>query len=135
MEIRLTPQESETHFHNSLCNGYGFGGYGLEFSYTQKDYQTAKKSLESKMKSGEFKSDVICREDVWMEILRIGGKLKVTDIECDGEYTRTIKLKDVHERVQKTPLRHLMDAVNENDDAYTADAIMQTVFFEDIIFG
>ena len=30
---------------------------------------------------------------------------------------------------------HLMDAINENDDACTADVILQTVIYEDIIFG
>jgi hypothetical protein len=29
----------------------------------------------------------------------------------------------------------LMDAVNENDDADTADAILQTVFYGEVIFG
>lgn len=35
----------------------------------------------------------------------------------------------------KTPIDHLMDAINQEDDAITADVILQTVFYEDIIFG
>ena len=77
----------------------------------------------------------ICVEDVWMEILRNGKELCLVDEGCDGEYTRSITLKDVHDRVQKTPIDHLMDAINEEDDATTADVILQTVFYEDIIFG
>lgn len=134
MEIKLSKEESEKYFHNALCNHFGVSGYGLEFSYDKKDRAKAIKSLEAKRAKDKIK-DTVCREDVWMEILRTGGKLKVIDHECDGEYTRSITLKDVHERVQKTQLRSLMDMINENDDADTADAIFQTVFFEEIIFG
>ena len=124
LKVSLTPQESENFFHNALCNMMSIGGYGLVFDYEKEDYTKARKSLQKKSETGEFKSVCgICREDVWMEILRIGGKLKVIDEENDGEYTREITLKDVHERVQKTPVRHLMDAINENDDAETADVI------------
>ena len=59
----------------------------------------------------------------------------MVDHECDGEYTRSISIKDVHERVSKTPIRHLMDMINEDGDAVTSDVVLQTVFFEDVIFG
>jgi hypothetical protein len=59
----------------------------------------------------------------------------MVDVEGEGDMTRSICLADVHERVQQTPHRHLMNMVEENDDADTADAILQTVFFSDIIFG
>ena len=125
MEIKLSTQESEEIFFNALCNGLGYmGGYGLEFEYSDKQYSEAKKKLDSP-----------CFEDVLMQILRDGGKLTMVDVECDGEYTRSISLADVHARVQTTPLRFLMDMINEEDDAETADVVLQTVFFEDIIFG
>ena len=63
------------------------------------------------------------------------GQLKVVDEGCDGEYTKSITLKTVHERVSHTPFRHLNDALNEGGDAITADVILQTVFFDDVIFG
>ena len=69
-----------------------------------------------------------------MEILRIGGKLTLVDEE-NGMGDKSILLKDVHSRVAKTPIRHLMDAVNEQDDADTADCIIQTVFYKEVIFG
>ena len=125
MQIQLTPQESETMFHNALCNGLGYmSGYGLEFEYSEEQYRAAKTKLQSP-----------CFEDVLMQILRDGGSLTFVDVECDGEYTRSVSLADVHERVQKTPLRFLIDMINEQDDAETADVMLQTVFFEEIIFG
>jgi hypothetical protein len=72
-----------------------------------------------------------------MEMLRMGYSLIMVDEEGDGDEdsNSTITLKDVHERVSKAPVRHLMDMINENDDAETADVIIQQVFFNDIIFG
>ena len=125
MKIILTNEESETMFHNALCNGLGYmSGYGLEFEYSDKQYSAAKTKLQSP-----------CFEDVLMQILRDGGSLTFVDVECDGEYTRSVSLADVHDRVQKTPLRFLTDMINEEDDAETADVVLQTVFFEEIIFG
>lgn len=130
MEIKLTKEEAELYFYNALCNGLGYvqSGYGIELTYTNGDYAKAKKSLQEKSKDG------ICYEDVLMEILRTGGALKMEDNE-NGEEVKVITLADVHERVAKTPIDHLNDMRNENDDATTADAIIQTVFYEDVIFG
>lgn len=127
MKINLTPEESETYFHNSLCNGHQIAYYGLQLDYDENEYKHAAKRLKDKGESP-------CLEDVWMEILRGGGVLTLIDEE-NGEDPSTIKLADVHERVQNTPVRHLMDAINENDDGDTADVILQTVFYGDVIFG
>lgn len=145
MEIKLTPQESEKYFHNALCNGMSEIGYsGLKFSYEGADYQKAKKSLQEKIDKKEYPHEMyvfkgetpsICREDVWMEILRNGDKLEIVDIEGDGTYTRSIGLAEVHERVQKTESSHLQDMISENDDASTAFEVLQMVFFEESIFG
>jgi hypothetical protein len=59
----------------------------------------------------------------------------MVDEEGEGENDSTISLSDVHERVPQTPIRFLTDMINENDDAETADVIIQTVFYDDIIFG
>ena len=129
MKIVLTKEESENHFHNALCNSSNMPYYGIFLDYSNTDYAAAKKSLKRKGQEGT------CQEDVWMEILRIGGKLTFIDEEKNGVGNKSITLKDVHSRVAKTPLNHLTDAINENDDADTADAILQTVFYGEVIFG
>jgi hypothetical protein len=131
MKITLTPTESDEMFHNALCNGLGYieEGYGLEFEYSEKEYQAAKETLT------KGKDTWVCYEDVLIQILRDGGSLIMNDIECEGEYTSEITLKDVHERVAETPLRFLTQMINEEDDAETADVVLQTVFFKEIIFG
>ena len=125
MTITLTPQESEEYFHNALCNGLSYiQDYGLGLDYEQTEYKAAREKLTNP-----------CYEDVLMQILRDGNRLTMVDVEGEGDMTRSICLQDVHERVQKTPHKHLIDMVDENDDAVTADVILQSVFFSDIIFG
>jgi len=131
MKIVFEKTEAEELFYNSLCNGLGYiGGYGLELTFEDADYEKAKTTLKKKTPN-----ETICYEDVLMQILREGGELVLIDHEYDGEYTSRIKLEDVHERVALTPIRHLTDAINENDDAETADCIIQSVFYKEVIFG
>jgi hypothetical protein len=68
-----------------------------------------------------------------MEMLRSGNTLWIVDQNDDERHPITLDL--IHERVQLTPIKHLMDALNERDDAITADCILQTVIYKDIIFG
>jgi len=125
MKITITPEESEEYFLNALCNGLGeMSGYGLGLDYEQLDYNAAKEKLTNP-----------CYEDIIMQILRDGNRLTMVDVEGEGDMTRSICLQDVHERVQNTPHDYLMDMVNENDDAVTADVILQSVFFSEIVFG
>lgn len=130
MKIVLTPQESEEYFHNALCNGLDYveSGYGLVMNYTSKAYKQAVESLQALNPDA-----VVCYEDVLMQILRDGGELNLYD-END-EQDNIIVLEDVHERVATTQLDHLLDMIAERDDAVTADVIIQTVFFKEIIFG
>jgi hypothetical protein len=131
MKIILEPQESETMFHNALCNGLSYiSGYGLTLEVDEQDYKAANQKLKS-----EKPNETICYEDVLFEILRMGNTLTLVDEEGDGENNSTISLSDVHERVSQTPIKFLIDMINENDDAETADVIIQTVFYQDIIFG
>jgi hypothetical protein len=131
MNIILTNEESETMFHTALCNGLSYiSGYGLDLSYDEQDYKAASQKLKS-----EKPNEVICYEDVLLEVLRMGNTLTMLDEEGEGENDSTISLSDVHERVSQTPIRFLTDMITENDDAETADVIIQTVFYQDIIFG
>jgi hypothetical protein len=125
MEIKLTNDESFEIFYNSICNGLSLlSGYGLELSYNDQDYKDAKSKLTDP-----------CFEDVLMQILKDGNTLSILDIEGEGTYNADIKISDVWERVNLTPANYLIDMINENDDADTADAIIQTVFFKSIIFA
>ena len=129
MEIKLTHSESENYFYNALCNGlYELGLYGLEFNHDPDQYKLSKSRLKE-----QNLNESICSEDVLMQMLRDGYTLTIVDSDSEIEYP--ITLTEVHERVQLTPVNHLMDMVNEQDDAITADVMLQTVFFKEVIFG
>ena len=132
MKILLEKSEAEEMFYDALCNGLNeLSHYGLKFSFFDQDYEAAC----NKLKAETGRTSMICYEDVLMQILRDGKKLSVIDLENGGDYSVSIDLNDVHERVALTPLRHLMDAINENGDAVTADCILQSVFFKEVVFG
>jgi len=126
MKISLTHEESENYFFNSICNALNYveSGYELELTYDESDYKKAKSKLENP-----------CYEDVLMKILKDGGILTMKDIGCEDSYTSSININDVHQRVQNTNIRHLVNMINKNDDAVTGDVIIQQVFFNEIIFG
>jgi len=128
MKVLLTHEESEELFLTSLCNGLEYieSGYDLELTYDMEQYEAVRNKEDGHMS---------CHEDILMEILRAGGTLIMEDLGCEGAYNSVITIKDVHERVQNTDIRHLMDAINETDDAITADVILQQVFFNEVIFG
>lgn len=125
MTIVLTTQESEEFFYNALCNCLDYmGGYGLRVDYSKEHYAQAKSKLTSP-----------CFEDVLMQILRDGNTFGFKDIEGDGEYSKQISLKDVHEKMSNVDPNRLLEMINEHDDAETADVIIQTVFYDEVIFG
>ena len=129
MNINLTHEESEAHFYNAICNGLGeLRYYDLELDYDAKEYKAAKQQLSDKQPDTQA-----CWEDVLMEMLRSGNTLWVVDSNDDERHPITLDL--VHERVQQTPTRHLMNAINENDDATTAACIIQTVIYGEVIYG
>lgn len=131
MQIKLTEQEKLQYFYNSLCNGLNWiSGYGLYVKYNQNEYKQTSQKLKAKNPKIE-----VCYEDVLIEMLKDGKKLKFVDEECDGEYTRTIGLNEVLSNIEKTPIRNLLNIHEEQDDAEDADAVIQSVLYSEIIFG
>ena len=128
--ITLSIQETEEYFCNALCNGLGIvSDYGLELIYKSEEYNAAKSALQN-AKPG----NAVCYEDILMQILKDGGTLTLNDLGGE-EAAATITLKDVHERMNTIPMNHLMEMINEEDDAETADVIIQTVFLCDVVYG
>jgi len=129
MNINLTHEESENYFYNAICNGLGeLTYYDLELDYSDSEYKTAKQQLSDKQPDTQ-----VCWEDVLMEMLRSGNTLWVVDSNDDERHPITLDL--IHERVQTTQTNHLMNMINEHDDAITADVIIQTVVYGEIVYG
>ena len=124
MKIVLTHEESEKYFHNALCNGLDYvSGYGIDVNYDAAAYKAARAKLDSP-----------CFEDILLQLLKDGSTLTIVDNE-GGMDEVVITINDVYKRVQNTPLDHLLNMINEEDDAETADVILQTVFYNEVVFG
>jgi hypothetical protein len=128
MEIKLTPKESEEYFFIALCNGLGYieSGYGLDLRYDNNEYSKSAQKLRDN-------GTIPCYEDVIMQLLLDGNEINLYDME--GEEDHKINLKDIHDRIQNVPANRILEMINETHDADTADVILQTAFFNQIIFG
>jgi len=139
MNIQISPEESEEYFFNALCNGLGyFGGYGMELDFDDKAYDKAAEKLKADPTLITWDKRSLpppAFEDILMQMLHDGGSLDFKDLEGDGDLNRSITLHDIHEKVGNTPTRHLIDMAEGNDDADTADVILQTVLFGEIMLG
>ena len=126
MELKLTDQEIKDIFHTAMCNGLVLmPGYGMQLTFENEHYEAAKAKLESRL----------CFEDVLLAMLEQGYELTMIDDENDGDMTSTIKMEDVLARVPTVPIKNLLRIIEEEDDADDADAVLQTVFFKEIVFG
>ena len=131
MEIKLNDEEKLNFFYNALCNGLGLlGDYGLQLEYNKEEYSEAKKKLAI-----ENPKIAVCYEDILMEMIKNGKVLNIIDEECDGEYNANISLDIILSNMDKTPIENLMNIYTENDDAWDADVLLQTVLYGEIIFG
>lgn len=129
MKILFEPKEAEQLFHTAMCNVLGTDyhtNHGLELVYDAKEYEESRSKL--------ITESLICFEDVLMQMLRDGKQIKLVDIEGDDEEF-SITLQDVHERISQTPTVALLNEMNGTGDVIDSDAIIQTVFFGDVVFG
>ena len=131
-KIVLDKKESVKYFHAALCNGIGYvqSGYGLVLSTNGLDYSSAKADLINE----HGVDHCICREDVWVQILKNNKSISFLDTE-DNDTEYKITIKDVYKRMSEVPFDHMSDMINDQDDAITADVILQTVFLGEVIYG
>jgi hypothetical protein len=127
MKIIFSNEEAQQHFYSAMCNGLGYiTGYDLELKFNRETY----KETSAKMSGGDFG---VCHEDVLLQMLKDGHKIALYD--WNDDIVNTISIQDVYDRMPLVDARHLLDMVNERDDADTADAILQTVFLGEVVYG
>ena len=130
MKLELTDKEALEVFHSALCNGLGWlEGYGLKLEYNPVQYQEVKEKLKQ-----DSPNEIICYEDILMELLKQDGELILIDLEGDEE-PAAIKLHDIYERIGTVDPEVLIDEMNGNGDAITSDVILQIIFFGEVMYG
>jgi hypothetical protein len=128
MKMQFTPAEMENMFHDALCNGLeGLYLCGNVLQYDPQQYKQAKSRLKES-------SDDVCYEDVLLQILRDGGWLKLVDTENFGDES-TISLQNIHTEMPNVPIKYITQTLDGTGDAFTSEAILQYVFFGEVIFG
>lgn len=126
MKIKATLEEKLDIVHTALCNGLGWmKAYDLEFEI-DGDKEQADKNLEEK---GKY----VCIEHFIIEVIRLGGSLQVKDYNDDEIHH--LNLESIEENFDNIDFKHLLDVINKNDDVITADCILQTLIYGDIIYG
>jgi hypothetical protein len=130
MEIILTNEEAENIFYTALCNGLSqLTHYGLELTYDPQHYKEAKEQIK------QFESNnTVCYEDVLMGILKSGHPLTLVDNEGDEEKIE-FRMSEVYEGIKKVPHNTILEMVNEEDDADTADLVLQYVILGEHTYG
>jgi len=128
MKIQLEPHEAEKILHTALCNGLGELAYYSVKEDTKKEiYDSAKSRLKSN-------GNNIFYEDVLLEVIKHEGKLDfVEDLYEDQKHS--IKLSDVHNMGDIVPVGIIMAFINEEDDADTADTLLQYLLFGEVTYG
>jgi hypothetical protein len=128
MEIKLNQAETEEVFFNCLCNNDLYI-YDLEIVTNTKSYNDARDNW-IKLNDRQFP----CIEDVWMQILKDGGKIGLKDWSgC--EPLAKVTLEELQERMSKAPSKNLINVLEGSYDVNDTDVILQTIFYGDVIFG
>ena len=127
MKIKLESSEVQELIFNALCNGLGYiSSYGLSVQMLKEEYNLAKKSVGF--------LTTICYEDVLMAHLKGGNTLNFFDSE--QEEIVGFNLLTANKNLEKPScVSAVLDMVNEDDDAVTADVILQHCLYGEVIFG
>jgi hypothetical protein len=128
MKIQLTKQEAEKYFLNALCNGLSyFESYGIELLINEDEYKKARET--AKDEDGGKAS----YEDVLLEMLRNGNTLLAEDSYMGK--THKLTLNKMYKQMDKVPANRILEMINQEDDADTADIILQVCFIGEHTYG
>ena len=130
VSIKLTEDFKKEILLNSLCNGLGqLQAYGLELTFNDEDYTEAKKSYYQR----NNQNSVACYEDIILEILTNGKQISFLDHETDEIFYLSFEM--ALSNLDKLEVERVIQLIDESDDSETADIVLQTCLFGEIIFG
>lgn len=112
--------------HSALCNAVSIDYFfGMQIDVDSSIYSDAKKRIKDV-------DEIICQEDVWMEIIKMGEKLVFDGHKDNTAYLDSVKIKDNFKHV---PDYIIGSYLSEYDDAHTGAMLLQYLMFGEAIYG
>ncbi len=132
MKIILNDNEVKHIIHDAFCNSTGVYG-ALEITYDDVDYEEAKKALKENKEPSLFGSG--CIEDVWLKMLEMGKTLYLVDTESmEKEAFNYESVKEKLSSGDEHLAKMIMESLEEEGDADTADNLLQYMVYGDIVY-
>lgn len=132
MKIILNDNEVKHIIHDAFCNSTGVYG-ALEITYDDVDYEEAKKALKENKEPSLFGSG--CIEDVWLKMLEMGKTLYLVDTESmEKEAFNYESIKENLSSGDEHLAKMIMESLEEEGDADTADNLLQYMVYGDIVY-
>ena len=139
MKIEFSKEDAEKILYDSFCNG-GLGE--LSYSSVSVDWESHLNSInyiDAKKRLKESGKEGICREDIFIEILKNGDEIIFTDYE--GEELIPLKLDTALinfnslSDADKMELAKLLDDDDLSVDAWDCFNALQYALYQEVIFG
>lgn len=136
-KLDLTVEQRE-YFVNLFANATAEQNAFTNVDYRDDEYEIAHKELIEKVKLTE---DVICREDVWVQILLDGNSLIFTENEEGGAGKHELTFSKLLQGIDKYFKSGFgagcknFDELEEKGDFYDNEAILQFALFDEVIYG
>lgn len=133
MKVIATTEEMLNVVREILTTGLPyFANYGFIMDYNGGEYSKARKVLDGLDRKED---DVICIEDVQMQMLSMGYSLRFIDTENDDTAT-LLTLELIKKNWDKIPMKDLAHFAPDGDyDANDADNVMQYILFGELVYG
>jgi hypothetical protein len=128
--IKYNKEESLNIIYACLCNG------GLVYLHNSDVILTPKVKLyqQAKQQLIHFNSDNICKEDIFIQILRTGGSLDFLDINKNESISFDF-IKALNVLENKNNMKYVTPFLLEEDDAINGFNLLQLFLYNEIIFN
>ena len=128
--VTATQEERLKVIHTAICNTWLFYNT-LRFKRNQTLHNETRIELQN---SGRFKEDVVCFEDILVKMVADGAVIHIIDTE-DDDIVGELSLAKIEKNWDKIDSKDLIYIINENEDADTADNILQYITLGNIVYS
>jgi hypothetical protein len=139
MKIEFSKEDAEQILYDTFCNG-GLGELALSsVSVDWKSVPNANNYASAKNRLIENGMKSICREDIYIEILKNGDEIIFTDYEGEESIVLTLdialnNLNEISEK-DKLDLIKLLDEDDVSSDIWDYYNAIQFALYKEVIFG